>query len=43
MVNINLRLQPHIGTPIVSRAEADAARLYREAKRKGEQKQFESI
>jgi HNH endonuclease len=33
MINIHLSLEPHIGTPIVNRAEAEAARLYREAKR----------
>jgi hypothetical protein len=41
MVNVNLRLQPHVGTPIVNRAEAGAARLYREAKRKGKHEPFE--
>jgi hypothetical protein len=42
MVNINLRLQPHVGTPIVHRAEAEADRLYRTAKKNGEQELFES-
>ena len=32
MVNLNLVLEPHVGTPIVNRAEAEAARLYRKAK-----------
>jgi hypothetical protein len=41
MVNISLRLQPHIGTPTVNRAEAEADRLYRAAKQKGEQEPFE--
>src|SRR5918996_6377019 len=41
MVTINLRLQPNVGTPIVNRAEAHAARLYRAAKKKGEQEPFE--
>ena len=41
MVNISLRLQPHVGTPIVNRAEAEAGRLYREAKRNGTQEPFE--
>ena len=41
MVNINLRLQPHIGTPIVNRAEAEAGRLYRAAKKNGDQESFE--
>ena len=41
MVNINLRFQPHIGTPIVNRADAEASRLYREAKKNGAQEPFE--
>src|SRR5919106_1809761 len=41
MVNINLRLQPHIGTPIVNRAEAEAGRLYRAAQKNGDQETFE--
>jgi len=41
MVNINLRLQPHIAIPIVNRAEADAARLYRAAKKNNEQEPFD--
>ena len=41
MVTINLRLQPHVGTPIVNRAEAHAARLYRAAKKNGDQEPFE--
>ena len=32
MVNINLCLQPHVGAPIVARAEAEAARLARKAR-----------
>ncbi|MGI8775291.1 MAG: HNH endonuclease [Actinomycetota bacterium] len=32
MVHIHLALEPHVGTPIVARAEAEAARLYRAAK-----------
>ncbi|MGI8774198.1 MAG: hypothetical protein ACR2KQ_04160 [Actinomycetota bacterium] len=32
MVHIHLALEPHVGTPIVARAEAEAARLYRSAK-----------
>ena len=31
MVNIHLALEPHVGTPIVARAEAEAARLARAA------------
>ena len=34
MVNIHLRLEPHIGAPIVARAEAEAQRLARKAKTK---------
>jgi hypothetical protein len=41
MVNIHLRLEPHIGTPIVTRAEADADRLYRKAKKQGGKEPFE--
>ena len=41
MVNINLRLQPHVGTPIVNRADAEAGRLYRDAKRNGGPEPFE--
>ena len=32
MVNINLTLEPHVGAPIVTRAEAEAARVARKAK-----------
>jgi 5-methylcytosine-specific restriction endonuclease McrA len=41
MVNIHLRFEPHVGTPIVNRAEAEAARLYRAAKKNGDKDQFE--
>jgi len=41
MVNIHLRLQPHVGTPIVNRAEAEADRLYKAAKKVGETEPFE--
>ena len=33
MVNIHLRLEPHVGAPIVARAEAEAQRLARKAKK----------
>jgi 5-methylcytosine-specific restriction endonuclease McrA len=36
MVNINLAFEPHVGTPIVNRAEGEAGRLYRGAKKKGD-------
>ena len=35
MIHINLALEPHIGTPIVNRAEAEASRLYRKANKDG--------
>ena len=41
MINIHLQFQPHIGTPIVNRADAEASRLYREAKKNGDQEPFE--
>ena len=41
MVNILLTFEPHLGTPIVARAEAEAERLAREARRNGEQEPFE--
>lgn len=33
MVHVHLAFEPHVGTPIVNRAEAEAARLYRGAKK----------
>jgi hypothetical protein len=41
MVNLYLRLEPHVGTPIVARAETEARRLYKVAKKNGEQEPFE--
>lgn len=41
MVNVNLVMQPHVGTPIVARAEAEAQRRAREAKRNGNDARFE--
>jgi 5-methylcytosine-specific restriction endonuclease McrA len=41
MVHIHLALEPHVGTAIVNRAEAEAGRLYRKAKRDGTQEPFE--
>jgi 5-methylcytosine-specific restriction endonuclease McrA len=41
MVNITLRLEPHVGTPIVNRAEAEADRKYRKAKKQGNKEPFE--
>ena len=34
MVTVHLRLEPHVGTPIVTRAEAEADRLYKAASEK---------
>jgi hypothetical protein len=41
MININIRFEPHVGTPIVARAEAEAQRLAREAKKNGRYEPFE--
>jgi len=41
MINIHLQLEPHVGTPIVSRAEAEAQRIAAKAKAAGEQEPFE--
>jgi hypothetical protein len=41
MVHIHLALEPHVGTPIVSRAEAEAARLARRANKKKTKEPFE--
>jgi hypothetical protein len=41
MVNIHLALEPHRGTPIVNRAEAEAGRLHRAARRNGRTEPFE--
>jgi 5-methylcytosine-specific restriction endonuclease McrA len=44
MVNIHLALEPHVGTPIVARAEAEAARVAKQAlpaARNGPQEPFE--
>ena len=37
MIAINLLLEPHVGVPLVNRAEAEAGRLFRAAKRDGNQ------
>ena len=45
MVNIHLALEPHVGTPIVARAEAEAARLAKKARAaggEGSQEPFEA-
>jgi hypothetical protein len=41
MIHIHLAFEPHIGAPIVARAEAAAARLVRAAKNKGATEPFE--
>jgi 5-methylcytosine-specific restriction endonuclease McrA len=41
MISINLLLEPHVGVPIVNRAEAEAGRLFRAAKGDGNQEPFE--
>ena len=41
MVHIHLALEPHVGTPIVNRAEAEAARGQRAAKTKDRAEPFE--
>ncbi|MDQ4028839.1 MAG: hypothetical protein M3214_12455, partial [Actinomycetota bacterium] len=41
MVHVHLAWEPHVGTPIVNRAEAEAARLHRAAKRDGRSEPFE--
>ena len=41
MVNVHLCLEPHVGTPITRRAEAEAARLYRKGKREGRKEPFD--
>jgi HNH endonuclease len=41
MINIHLALEPHVGSPIVARAEAEAARLAKGAKRNGSQEEPE--
>jgi hypothetical protein len=41
MVHVHLALQPHVGTPIVARAEAEASRRYRAAKKQDRQEPFE--
>ncbi|MEO8322981.1 MAG: HNH endonuclease signature motif containing protein [Actinomycetota bacterium] len=41
MVHVHLALEPHVGTPIVARAEAEAARLALSARRNATQDPFE--
>ncbi|MGH2778542.1 MAG: HNH endonuclease, partial [Actinomycetota bacterium] len=41
MVHIHMELEPHVGSPIVARAEAEAQRLARRAKAAGTKEPFE--
>ena len=41
MIAINLLLEPHVGVPIVNRAEAEAGRRFRSAQKDGRQEPFE--
>ncbi|MDQ3662622.1 MAG: HNH endonuclease [Actinomycetota bacterium] len=41
MISINLLLEPHVGVPLVNRAETEAGRRFRAAKRDGRQEPFE--
>ncbi|MGH2700245.1 MAG: HNH endonuclease [Actinomycetota bacterium] len=41
MVHIHMELEPHVGSPIVARAEAEAQRLARKAKAAGTKEPFE--
>ena len=43
MTHIHLALEPHIGTPIVARAEAEAQRLGTAARKKGDKEPFERL
>jgi HNH endonuclease len=41
MVHLHVAMEPHLGTPVVARAEADAARLAKEARKTGVVEPFE--
>ncbi|HZA19336.1 MAG TPA: HNH endonuclease signature motif containing protein, partial [Actinomycetota bacterium] len=41
MIDIHLRLESHVGVPIVNRAEAEASRLHRQARRDGRPEPYE--
>jgi hypothetical protein len=41
MIAINLLLEPHVGVPLVNRAETEAGRRFRCARRDGQQEPFE--
>ncbi len=42
MINISVVLEPHVGAPIVNRAEAEADRLYRKPRKGGAPEPFEA-
>jgi HNH endonuclease len=42
MIHIHLALEPHVGVPIVTRAETEAGRLYRAAKKEDRIEPFEA-
>ena len=41
MIDIHLRFEPHVGVPIVARAEAQASRLFRKAKKENRHEPYE--
>ena len=41
MISINLLLEPHVGVPLVNRAETEAGRMFRTAKQEGRSEPFE--
>jgi hypothetical protein len=41
MIDVHLRFEPHVGTPIVNRAEAEASRRFRKAKKEDRAEPFE--
>ena len=41
MIHLHIALEPHVGTPVVNRAEAEASRRHRMAKRDGNPEPFE--
>ena len=41
MIHLHLALEPHVGVPIINRAESEAARLHAEARKDGSPEPFE--
>ena len=41
MIHLHLAFEPHVGTPIVARAEAEAARMQRDARRESRSEPFQ--